>query len=96
MTVTAMRIRELREKKGWSQRAMAERLDVYYPTYRKFEEGKAEPKIAQMKTLADIFDVTLDYLYGMVDEARFLIVAEKVLNEYLPAFKKLAEEDYDD
>ena len=30
------------------------------------------------------------------DEARFLVVAEQVLNEYLPAFEELAKEGDDD
>ena len=33
---------------------------------------------------------------NLTDEERYLVVAEQILNEHLPAFEKLAKEEYAD
>ena len=39
-------------------------------TYRHYETGDREPKMATLIALADYFGVTLDYLVGRTDEEK--------------------------
>ena len=55
---------ELRKLNHLTQRQMAERLGIAQPSYIRYENGKAEPTLANLVKIADIFDVSVDYLLG--------------------------------
>lgn len=55
---------ELRKLNHLTQRQMAERLGISQPSYIRYENGKAEPTLANLAKIADIFDVSVDYLLG--------------------------------
>lgn len=57
-----MRLRELRNKSGLTQNEIANKLGVSGQTILNWENGIYEPKINQLIELADLFDVTVDYL----------------------------------
>ena len=57
-----MRLRELRNKSGLTQNEIASKLGVSGQTILNWENGIYEPKINQLIQLADLFDVTVDYL----------------------------------
>ena len=57
-----MRLKELREAKGLSQRKLANELGMLHQTYSNYENEKREPNIATLIKLADYFDVSVDYL----------------------------------
>lgn len=40
----------------------ARQLDIPYTTYVNYEKGTREPNSEMLKTLADFFEVTIDYL----------------------------------
>lgn len=58
------KIRELREKKGISQKNLGEMFDVTSNAVYSWENNKAQPSIEIIKQLADYFDVSTDYLLG--------------------------------
>lgn len=58
------RMRELREKNGYSQQDIADMLGVVAQQYYRWESGKNEPKSAIVTRLAHIYGVSTDYLYG--------------------------------
>ena len=58
-------IKALRERKGWSQQALAEKIGVKQSTIAAYEAGRNEPKIAVLIQLATCFDVSLDHLVGL-------------------------------
>lgn len=59
------RLKDAREKKGFSQEDMAEKLNISLPTYRKYEQGENRVDVPHyIKSLADILDVSADYLVG--------------------------------
>jgi len=70
MEIAVKRMRELRLGRRWSQRAIAERMDVSSQVYRNLEEGKLELGIQDIVKIAKIFDVTSDYLLGRVNNPR--------------------------
>ena len=57
-----MRLRELRNKSGFTQNEIANILGVSGQTILNWENGIYEPKINQLIQLADLFNVTVDYL----------------------------------
>jgi len=57
-----MRLRELRIKSGLTQNEIASKLGVSGQTILNWENGIYEPKINQLIQLADLFDVSVDYL----------------------------------
>ncbi|EAC7181334.1 XRE family transcriptional regulator [Listeria monocytogenes] len=56
------RLRELRKIEGKTQQQMADLLGVSRPAYTAYELGKREPDFETLSKLAQIFDVTVDYL----------------------------------
>ena len=64
----ANRIKELRQKHKVSQQKLADLLGVSTRAWRFYEAGEREPNIAGLISLADYFDVSLDYLVGRSDK----------------------------
>lgn len=56
------RLKELRKQKGWTQKELANQLDIRFSHLNKYESGMHIPPIEKLIQLADIFTVTLDYL----------------------------------
>ena len=68
MNLFAVRLRELRKEKKISLNELAEQLEISVRAYQYYEEGKRYPDFLGLLTLADIFDVNLDYLVGRSDQ----------------------------
>lgn len=56
----------LRTEKGLSQRDLASRLSVSNGTIGMWETGKREPDLSTVIKIANFFDVSVDYLLGIV------------------------------
>ena len=67
MNEFSKRLREIRRKKGFKQREMADRLGITLRAYQYYEEGKHVPDLDGLVALADVLEVSLDYLAGRVD-----------------------------
>ncbi|MCL2061361.1 MAG: helix-turn-helix domain-containing protein [Firmicutes bacterium] len=61
------RIKELRGEKGLTQIQAAALLNIDKSTIAKYETGAATPSVHVLISLADFFDVSLDYLTGRED-----------------------------
>ncbi|MCQ5025489.1 helix-turn-helix domain-containing protein [Oscillibacter valericigenes] len=59
-----MRIKELREAAGLTQRELAKRLGVSGPAVAQWETGENRPSTANLARLADVFDCSTDYILG--------------------------------
>ncbi len=57
-----MKLRELRTRSGLTQNEIATKLGVSGQTILNWENGIYEPKINQLIQLADLFNVSVDYL----------------------------------
>lgn len=64
MTIFTERLKELRKNKGLKQQEIAELLGVKRNTYSDWENGKTEPSFENLIKLADLLEVTLDWLFG--------------------------------
>lgn len=58
------RLKELRQHNKVSQQELADLLGISTRAWRFYESGDREPNIAGLITLADFFNVPLDYLVG--------------------------------
>ena len=58
------RLRDLREDSDRTQSALAEYLQVHQTTYSDYELGKLNIPVAVLHRLADLYDVSIDYLLG--------------------------------
>ena len=58
------RLRILRKERGMTQQQMAELLNQTLRAYQYCESGQHVPEFANLITLADFFDVSLDCLTG--------------------------------
>ncbi len=67
MKVFEKNITELRKLNKLTQRQMAEKLGITQPSYIRYENGTSEPKQEVLVKIADIFDVSIDYLLGRAD-----------------------------
>ena len=67
MKIFQVRLKEQRKLYGMTQREMAEKLGISQPSYIRYEQGTAEPSQENLVKIADIFDVSTDYLLGRDD-----------------------------
>ena len=57
-------LKELRDKKGLSQKDIAKMINVSQRAYSFYETGNREPKIDTLIKLADIYGMSLDIVSG--------------------------------
>lgn len=62
-----MRLRAARVQNKLTQQAMADRLGVSLNGYQKYEQGERQPPLDTLVKIADILDVSTDYLLGRID-----------------------------
>ena len=55
---------EMRKIYGLTQTQVAEKLGITYQSYQAYERGVALPTLQNFVKLADLFDVSLDFLIG--------------------------------
>ena len=66
--VFSERLKALRATKNLSQKAVAEAIGVTDRNYRRYEAGEQDPATGVSIRLADLYDVSLDYLVGRTDD----------------------------
>ena len=72
-----------RERKGLSQKDIAEGIGVAKSTYSLYESGNREPNVQTIKKIADLLNVSADELLGIDDEPQ-TIAAHFDGDEYTP------------
>ncbi len=60
------RIRDLREDKDKTQEDIAQLLNVYTTTYRRWESGESEIPIHILIQLSKYYEKSIDYLVGNI------------------------------
>ena len=71
MGALSIRLKELRMEHGWSQETVARKLNLTLRTYCRYEVAGAEPKMTALVKMADIYNVSMDYLAGRTDDPYF-------------------------
>lgn len=93
----SMRLKELREKKGLSQEALAQKLNIPRSSVTHYENSDDRlPRQQRLNEIADFFGVSVDYLIGRSDtdelnekEERFIedidnLTLEEIIAKHAP------------
>ena len=67
MSIFSDRLKEQRKAKGITQKAMAQHLGILDTSYQHYEYDLREPNHEMTVKIADILDVSTDYLLGRSD-----------------------------
>lgn len=67
------KIRELREKAGFSQSQLAKKLDVTRSSVNAWEIGLSTPTTQYVVALAKLFHVSADYLLGLESQHAIIL-----------------------
>ncbi|MBP3428137.1 MAG: helix-turn-helix transcriptional regulator [Clostridia bacterium] len=64
------RLRDLREDKDLTQTQLVEILNMHKTTYTNYEQGKREIPFSLAIKLAQFYNVSLDYIAGLIQEPK--------------------------
>ena len=64
------RIKLLRKEKGMTQLQIQMKIGIDQSDYSKIERGIRYPTIDQLKSLAETFDTSIDYIVELTDEKK--------------------------
>lgn len=64
----AERLKELRMQRQTSQKDIANQIGISTTQYQNYEYGIHEPTVKNLISLADYFNVSIDYLVGRSDD----------------------------
>ncbi|WP_207740820.1 helix-turn-helix domain-containing protein [Alkalibacter mobilis] len=62
------RLKKIRKSKSLTQRDVALAIGVERATYTQYETGKIKPSIEKINDLADLLEVSIDFLIGRTDD----------------------------
>jgi len=57
-----LRLKELRKNKGWTQKKLANKIEIRFAQLNKYECGMHIPPIEKLIQLSSVLGVTLDYM----------------------------------
>ena len=67
MTIFSERLKKLRLSKEIRQKDIAENIGITLRAYQYYETATKEPTMSKLSSLADYFNVSIDYLVGRTD-----------------------------
>lgn len=82
-----------RKKNGWSQEEFAEKLSVSRQSVSKWEGAQAVPDLQKILKMAEIFNVSTDYLLKDEIEPDETPVSISVVSDDVPPLKKVSMEE---
>lgn len=98
MNKYGLRLKELREKNGYTQESLAQKLNTSRSRIGMYEQGKRQPDFEMQEAIADLFNVSLDYLFGREDDSLLIEMenrdreqALKLYEAYLKAIPEVQE-----
>ena len=71
----------LRSKSGFSQQELAEKLRLSKSAVNMYERGERQPNFETLESIADFFNVDVDYLLGRTDKTDLLPESVYYLND---------------
>lgn len=66
----SVRLKALRENKNLTQKQMAQLFELTERGYQNYEIGKSTPNIHLLASIADFFNVSIDFLIGRTDNPK--------------------------
>lgn len=87
----ALRIVDLREKRGITQTELAKKIGLDKSKMSKIESGSRKVAPEELDKIADVFDVTTDYLLGRNEKEHYYDLTEKEKQDIGLQAEKLME-----
>lgn len=66
--ILAKRLKELRKENNYSQKEIADMIGIAQVTYSHYELGRRSVSIQNLVKIAQIYNVSTDYLLGISDD----------------------------
>jgi len=66
----SLRLKLLRKERNLTQAKTATLINVNERTFQSYEAGEFEPALPTIIRIADLFDVSIDYLVGRTNDPR--------------------------
>ena len=88
------RLKELRKERRFTQVKLGEMLNYGYTAIANYESGRNQPSIPDLKKIASIFNVSMDYLLGVNDIRHPYVIDDNSaeFNEFRRRYALLSEE----
>ena len=86
-------LKAARERKGLSQKEVAENIGVAKSTYSLYESGNREPNVQTIKKISDLLNVSADDLLGIEEEQQTIAAhfdGDEYTEEELDEIKQFA------
>ena len=87
------RLKQLRRELGWSQADLAARIGADAGQISRYENGHMTPSAEAVAKLAEVLDVSADYLLIDSSTRRSLRSPENVLGDHLALVAELGDEE---
>lgn len=88
------KIKKLRKQYGLSQQQLADKIDAHVTHISRIETDKYKPSVDFLKKMADVFEVTIDYLIDQnLDDFQEVRIEDKTLAERIRLVDTLDEKD---
>ena len=92
MNKYGQRLKELRNRFGYTQEELAKIMDISRSSLAMYEQGQREPSMEMQEKFADFFNVTLDYLFGhstksLADQLREISASPEDIDRFVEFFK---------
>ena len=87
------RLKDLRKQVGLTQVDVAEKLGISQPAYASWERGVKKPTQENLVKIAQVLNVSVDYLVGNSEEKSEKAVFKKELIEFMEERKKLFDKE---
>jgi len=85
--------KRLRKEKGWSQTELAERIGAHLAHISRVEAGKYLPSLDTAIKLANVFEVSIDYLVNGNDTIQEIRLNDQTFAEKIKLMNKLDDDD---
>lgn len=88
------RIKQLRQQRGWSQAQLSKKLNVHQKQISGYERGIHSPSIELLVRMAELFNVSLDYIaFDNREEKNIIPIADRELMQAVQQIDQLSTED---
>lgn len=87
---TGQRISELRKSRHMTMQELGDKCGVSRATVSMWEAGKREVSRDNLQALADIFNVSLDYITGQSEVSMRFLTSEEL--QIIDAFRSMSED----
>jgi transcriptional regulator with XRE-family HTH domain len=88
------RIKQLRQEKNWSQTQLAQKMEIHQKQVSAYERGRNVPSTEVLIKIAEIFNVSLDYLaFNAEGQSAKVNIKDRELLRRCEEVDKLSEKD---